>query len=63
MATVKAFLKKNDDGEAEIRMFTVNFPAGQSAFSILVEKIATVFPNLRKEEVKLFYKGKLSLLC
>ena len=56
--TVKAFLAKEGQWDAEIRRFQV--PADvSSSYDYLYKKLCDIFPSLKRGNFSLFWKGKI----
>ena len=59
--TVKAFLAKNGQWDAEIRRFQV--PADvSSSYDYLYKKLCEIFPSLKRGNFSLFWKGQLNII-
>ena len=58
--TVKTYFNFKSS-EPEIRRFSVDADASTS-YDYLVEKIRSVYPNLKREDLQLFWKGSVALI-
>ena len=54
--TVKTYFNFNKCSDPEIRRFSIDTDASTS-YDYLVEKIRSVYPNLKREDLQLFWKG------
>ena len=57
--TVKTYFKFASS-EPEIRRFSIDADASTS-YDYLVEKIRSVYPNLKREDLQLFWKGIVAI--
>ena len=56
--TVKAFLAKEGQWDAEIRRFQVPTDV-PSSYNFLNKKLCDRFPSLKRDDFSLFWKGKI----